>query len=95
MTYNTAFNHGDKVWVANYHGITRLTVGKISIEHTKSVGDPNNMFDNYKPQEEYRESYMMEETGIGTGQVYTLGVHVFKTEVEAHLKYKEYKEYNK
>ena len=38
--------------------------------------------DNYAPQNSYVEEYMCEETGIGSGSVYTLGQHIFLTEEE-------------
>jgi len=60
-----------------------LTIGKITIEHTESRGRPGEeTFDNYMPQNERRESYMADETGIGTGTIHTLD-RIFATREEA------------
>ena len=51
-----------------------LTIGQIRIEFTpKSTENLSDMFDNYKAQDEnYIESYMCYESGIGTGRIYYL-----------------------
>lgn len=96
MKYETTFNFGDKVWVSCFEsGVAEMTVGKITIEHTKSIGKPGSMFDNYKPQESFEEKYMMEETGIGSGNIYSLNLHVFKTKAEALIQWKKYYEQTK
>ena len=51
-----------------------LTIGQIRIEFTpKSTENLSDLFDNYKAQSEnYIESYMCYESGIGSGSVYYL-----------------------
>jgi hypothetical protein len=85
MKFETAFNIGDKGWVmwSDWKHPQQVTIGKIIIEHTDSTGRPEVSFgDNYKPQKEHLERYMCEETGIGSGTVYTLGKNIFTTEEE-------------
>lgn len=87
MTINTAANIGDKIWT-QYHSVP-LTIGQIRVCLTDSRGinggDPEGIgveFHNYMPQKEYVEEYMCEETGIGSGSVYTLGESAFLTKDE-------------
>lgn len=47
-----------------------MTIGQVRVEFTQSAGDPDSMFDNYKPQSAYKESYMCIETGVGSGNVW-------------------------
>jgi len=84
MRFDSKFNIGDKVWVAQ-GGVcsVELTVGQITVSQTDSQGRPGEeMFDNYKPQKKYIEQYMCEETGIGSGAVFTLGKNIFSTKEE-------------
>lgn len=57
-----------------------------------NAGVPDNFFE----QTGYVEQYMCNETGIGSGSVYTLGEHIFKTREECEIacaeKIKERKE---
>jgi hypothetical protein len=85
MKFETAFNIGDKGWVMynDWKHPQQVTVGQIRIEHTDSKGDSSYSFgDNYKPQKKHLEQYMCEETGIGSGTVYTLGKTIFATKEE-------------
>ena len=93
MKFETMFNIGDKGWVFFYENKNpqQLTIGKIIVEHTDSKGSPDGYYDadNYKPQQSYFEKYMCEETGIGSGTVYTGGEHIFTTKEECLEKYAE------
>ena len=80
---------GAKAWVFNGERVRDLTVGRVSLIATKSAGTDCfegsivcNDGDNYAAMEEFKEDYMCTETGIGSGQVYTYGVHIFKTKEE-------------
>lgn len=66
------FRMGQKAWVPRYRNgqpdePMEATVGEIKIEISK---------------EGVTEAYMCEETGIGTGTLYTLGESIFDTEEE-------------
>jgi hypothetical protein len=90
MIFETTFNIGDKGWVYwGEAGVRQATIGKITVEHTDSKGTEGSWADNYKPQKEHLEKYMCEETGIGSGAVYTMNEHIFKTEEECRAKYAE------
>lgn len=82
----TRFSPGDKVWcIVGGYTAAELTVGLVRVEVIDSSGhEGEEMFDNYKPQIARKEEYMMVEfeSGIGSGNVYTLGVHVFATKEE-------------
>lgn len=73
------------------HEVRRGTIGQVRVEVTNSEGvnggytrpEVDVAFDNYKPQKNWLEQYMCIETGIGSGSVYTLGVHIFATKEEA------------
>lgn len=87
-TIVTKVSCGDKIYSPHYKG--PLTVGQIRVILTDSKGINdgyveriNVAFDNYKPQQSYTEEYMCEETGIGSGTVYTFGKSAFLTEAEA------------
>lgn len=83
MRFNSRFNIGDKVWVYRGDCAVELTVGKIEIAHTDSKGrSGEDLFSNYMPQKSYKERYMCEETGIGSGSVFTLGKNIFATKEE-------------
>ena len=79
MIFNTQFSNGDKAWcVVNGNKVRELTVGRVGVELTCSNGiEGENLFDNYKPQNEYEERYMCVETGIGSGSVYEIGKNIF------------------
>ena len=50
-----------------------LTIGQVRVESTKSKGrEGEEVFDNFKPQSKYKEDYMCEETGIGTGSLWNV-----------------------
>lgn len=92
LTIQTTFAPGDTAWVALNDEPSLLTVGQVRVEVTNSSGinggcvepdAPSVAFDNYKPQSGREETYMMVETGIGCGQVFTLGKNVFETKPEA------------
>ena len=83
MKFESRFDIGDKVFVPINGMPTQVTVGKIKIEHTDSKGRPGeDLFDNYKPQKKYREVYMCDETGVGSGTCWELGKNIFATEEE-------------
>ena len=88
MKYESNLSNGDKAFAITFScskmpKIVELTVGKVIIEHTDSPGRPDEeIFDNYKPQHKYVETYMCVETGIGSGTLYTYGKHIFKTREE-------------
>lgn len=84
MHFQSTFDCGDKAWCLIENCEVRLlTVGRISIEHIDSPGMGDTMFSNYSPQQGHKEFYMCVETGIGSGNVYTLGEHIFMREDEA------------
>lgn len=84
MEIHTKLNCGDVAFVLDgFDGILERTVGQVRVTVTNSNGDPDSMFDNYKPQSGREEKYMCEETGIGSGSIYTLGEHIFATREEA------------
>lgn len=87
-TIITKVSCGDIIYSPNYQG--PLTVGQVRVclTDSKGINDGyveciNVAFDNYKPQQSYTEEYMCEETGIGSGTVYTWGKSAFLTETEA------------
>lgn len=92
MKIETTFSPGDKAWTST-GGIAReVTIGQVRVEITDTPGinggciepaAPSISFDNYAPKQEREESYMAIETGIGSGSVYTLGVHIFVSRAEA------------
>jgi hypothetical protein len=82
MQINTKFSNGDKGWAFNDGCAELLTIGQVRVEITDSPGTGDGMFSNYGPQKSHVEQYMCVETGIGSGSVYTLGVHIFETEDE-------------
>ena len=83
MKFESRFDIGSKVFVPLYGVPARVTVGKIMIEHTDSKGRlGEGLFDNYKPQKKYKETYMCDETGVGTGDCWELGKNIFATAEE-------------
>jgi hypothetical protein len=93
MKFETTFNIGDKAWVmfSGYKHPQQVTIGQIRVEHTHSKGHRTGSFvgDNYKPQKKHEEQYMCEETGIGSGTVYTLGENIFATKEECLERFAE------
>lgn len=93
MEITTKFSPRDRVWYINGNKMPEQgTIGQVRVELTDSEGmSEDTIFDNYKPQKERVEQYMLVETGIGSGRVYTLDVHVFATESECAAKIEEAK----
>lgn len=95
MKFNSKLNIGDKLYAYAHGGgyVQELTIGQIRIKHTDSKGvRPTSGYvqgDNYKPQKEYEECYMCEETGINGGNVYTLGIHAWLTREECEIAHSE------
>lgn len=84
MKIESAFNIRDRCWCTSGNGDIRpLTIGCIRTETIDSIGIEGSMFNNYKPKKSYNEQYMCVETGIGSGNLYTLGRNIFRTEKEA------------
>ena len=88
----TTYAPGDMAWVLDGDKVERRTVGQVRVILTDSPGInggrvesalPDVAFDNFKPQHRREEEYMMVETGIGSGRLYTLGKHVFGSREEA------------
>ena len=82
----TIFSCGDKAFIVCGHygdDIKEYTVGQVRVEVTNSKGIDDSMFDNYKPQTSYKEVIMCEETGIGSGSLFTAGETAFATMDEA------------
>ena len=79
MKIETRFSPGDLAWVFN--GSTdahQLTIGQVSVTVIDSPGaSSTSLFSNYRPQQSREERYMCVESGIGSGTVYTLDVHIF------------------
>ncbi len=83
MDFRSQFNIGDKVFVPIKKQPTLVTIGRITIEHTDSKGrNGEELFDNYKPQKGYKETYMCDETGIGSGSCWVAGKNIFATKEE-------------
>ena len=84
MHFESALNIGDTGWCTNGNGEIRpLTIGLVRIEKIDSPGTGDSIFENYKPQCGYKEEYMCVETGVKSGNLYTLGRNIFKTAEEA------------
>jgi len=93
MKIESALNIGDTCFCTNSRGdIRALTIGLIRIEEKDSPGTGDSIFDNYKAQKGYKEEYMCVETGIGSGNLYTLGRNLFVSEEEAIKAIKRLKE---
>lgn len=83
MDIKTTFSCGDKAWSFVDDRVGQLTIGRVQVTVTNTPGvEGGSIFDNYRAQNSYEESYMCIETGVGSGSVYTLGKHIFKTEEE-------------
>jgi len=82
MKFETTFAHGDLLWAFDGDKVVQRTVGKIRIKSTNSQGDAGAVFDSEKPQREYVEEYMCEESGISSGRIYRLGTTAFATREE-------------
>lgn len=91
MNITPAFAPSDKAWVILRGVVTRLTVGLVRVEIIDSPGVNGGVvdestgiaFDNYREKHGRIEQYMMVETGVECGNVYTLGANCFRTETEA------------
>ena len=78
MHIETKFNNGDVVYsiqkeyqTDGWNVIGPLTIGKVSVSVTDSPGvDGEEVFSNFMPQKEHKETYMCIETGIGSGNIY-------------------------
>jgi hypothetical protein len=75
MILETSFDIGEKVYVSytfNNEKVIRgpYTIGQVSKEVIDSPGIPFSEFTNYQQQKSERETYMLVETGIGTGSVW-------------------------
>lgn len=85
MDIKTKFNIGDRVWCKSGNHIHQLTIGHLRVEITDSKGTfEGRVFDNFTPQKRREEKYMMEETGIGSGPLYS-DTELYHTEDEAKL----------
>jgi len=83
MIIQTKLSNGDKVWIKD--PLQKVTIGQVRVSVTDSPGRPGEeLFDNYKAQKEFEESYMCVETGIGSGTVFYLGKSCFLTKEEAN-----------
>jgi hypothetical protein len=98
--FETAFSCGDRGWTFDGAKVVQRTVGQIRVIYTKSdgIGDGRIEGDirsysggdrepeNYAAKPEtHVEEYMCVETGIGCGQVYTLGQSFFLTREECEV----------
>lgn len=91
MNFNTALSCGDTAWIyyGHYHtGVQQATVGQIRIEYTDTLVSPNG-YDEKVPTKEYKEVYMCDETGIGSGSLLTYGETIFKTKEECEVAFAE------
>jgi hypothetical protein len=96
MTIKTKFNIGQKVyWVSALLGckpsIIERTIGYVRVEITDAKGQPDSIFDNFKAKKCREEKYMMEETGIGSGNVYPVD-QLFATRQEAEIEAQKYEQ---
>ena len=84
MKIESTLNIGDLAWHSNGSGnAIPGTVGMVRVEIVDSPGvHTESMFDNYQPKHSYKEEYMLVETGIGSGSVYTLNKHIWETRQE-------------
>ena len=95
MKLETRFNCGDKGWTFTGDHVVQRTIGQIQITFTSSEGIGDRFMEggvivnggeNYAPMPpKLVEKYMCVETGIGSGQVYTLGEHIFTSELECRI----------
>jgi len=94
MELNSKFSCGSIAYcILEGNRVEVLMVGRVTIETVDSPGIPGNtLFDNYKPQKSYTETYQCVETGIGSGNVYTLGKNIFETAEEAIAALHEFKQ---
>ena len=85
MELHTRFKCGDLAWICC--PVQLITIGLVRVEviDSKGLGVGDDVADNFKAQFSYKEEYMALETGIGSGSVYTLGVHIFASETEARI----------
>ncbi len=100
MDIKTKFNCGDKGWTFTGSHVVQRTIGQIRTQFTNSAGigdgymeggvatysGSSGVADNYAPMsEEYIESYMCVETGIGSGHIYEFGETMFLTEEDCRI----------
>ena len=87
MKIETVFSCGDKAFVVTGHygsTIEEMTIGQVRVEVTNSPGiDGEEMFDNYKACEGYKEEVMCVETGVRSGSIWRVGENIFKTREDA------------
>lgn len=92
MKIETALSCGDLAWCISDGDVCQLTVGKVQVEVVDTPGInggaiepgyPDIQFDNFMPKSSYQETYMMVETGVGSGRLYRLNEHVFASRQEA------------
>ena len=94
MDIKTKFSNGDRVYKVHSYDAKKHVelngpwiIGRVSVEITDSKGiEGEEMFDNYKAQKSYKESYMCVETGIGSGTLHDVD-SLFSTESEAMEEY--------
>ena len=83
MELKTRFSNGEKIYIAQMQKTGKRvpflgTVGMVRVEVVESPGRfGETLFDNYKPQSGYKEEYMLVETGIRSGSIFTLGENIF------------------
>jgi len=78
MIIETRYSCGDKVYIADMEfGVYKValypyTIGQVRVTYTdsKGSGNPDEIFDNHKPQKKTEIEYMVEERGIGSGFIY-------------------------
>lgn len=93
MRLESEYDIGQQVWcIRGKRPPELLTIGMVRVEITDSPGLNDGrveagcdiQFDNYKAQSKREESYMMVETGVGSGNVYTPGRDMFSTITQAY-----------
>lgn len=72
-----SYTYEDKGWNVE---LMPLTIGQVRVEITETPGsgDPDEIFDNFKPRTDYDERYMCVETGVGSGTLHN-GEKLFAT----------------
>jgi hypothetical protein len=91
MKLESEFSCGDFAYcIVNGKRIETLTIGRVTVQFTNSPGIPGTLFDNYKPQKFYKETYMCVETGVSSGSVYTLNENIFSSLEKAEFALKTF-----
>lgn len=93
MKFETQLSCGDKAWIyygRHYRGVQEATIGQIRIEFTDCIICDSST--DYEPEikKEYKEVYMCQETGIGSGTLHTYGESIFKTREECEAAFAEH-----